>query len=64
MLECSASGVVVVSIGRGLVAISQAAWLKRDKPPQPPLLAWARPVIVVIVALVAVWHFGNKSCVL
>ena len=35
-------------------------------PPRPPAdhlktLLWARPVIIVLVAVLAVWHFGNQK---
>ena len=43
-----------------VVAVFQSDLFVRSKePPSVGLLAWTRPLVLVIVALMAVWHFAS-----
>lgn len=63
ILITAAPGLVVVSLSDSVAAFYSIVQQSKPKSVQPPFLSWARPIVIVIVSLVVVWHFGNKRYV-
>ena len=60
ILLTAAPGFVALSIDDRIAAFFTAVQQAKPKAVQPPLFTWARPIVIVIVSLVVVWHFSNK----
>ena len=60
ILLTAAPGLVVVSLSDNVAAFYSAVQQPKAKAVQPPLFTWARPIVIIVVSLVVVWHFSNK----
>lgn len=60
LLVTASPNLLVMSLRDDVVGFFSVSIPTETKTVGPPLLAWARPVIIAIVALIVIWHFGNK----
>ena len=54
---------LAMSIGDNLVAMFHFTVGRPEPEVAAPMLAWARPAIIILVALVGVWHFRTPRWV-
>ena len=54
---------LAMAIGDNLVAMFHLTAGRPEAAVAAPMLAWARPVIIIVVALVGVWHFRMRGWV-